>query len=113
MFNKIVKHLLKQNKKCELTNKNDYKMCVYRGENGMKCAIGCILPDKLYRPRHDKESYDIYRLMNNLEIRKYFGGKDNIEFLVELQGIHDSYNPKNWKFKLKIFAKKYDLKFPG
>lgn len=30
--------------------------CVYRAPDGSRCAVGCILPNRLYRPAMDEES---------------------------------------------------------
>lgn len=33
-------------------------MCLYRGPNGTRCAIGVLIPDDLYRPNSEGRSVD-------------------------------------------------------
>ena len=46
-FNTVVYCLLKQNKCSKITRYGD-TICAYRGRQGLKCAVGCTIPDKLY-----------------------------------------------------------------
>ena len=121
IFNKIAKHLLKQNKR----SLNADGRCVYRGPNGLKCAIGCLIPDKIYNKKMDNlgewySSVPIYDLaMIYPNVRKYLeidlgsrlmtrmeGVPEDIVFLQSLQDIHDddAYAPYEWKALLKEFA---------
>lgn len=43
LFDRISKHLLKQN---ERSAEHIGGACRYRGDNGLKCAVGAIIPDK-------------------------------------------------------------------
>ena len=45
IFNKVATHLLKQNKR-SIDKGTD--VCLYRGPNGTKCAVGVLIPDSLY-----------------------------------------------------------------
>ena len=51
IFNKVAKHLLKQGRRAR-----DGNGCAYRGENGTKCAVGCLIPDALYDDRLEGSS---------------------------------------------------------
>jgi hypothetical protein len=45
VFNTVANHLLKQKRKAY----NDGTMsCMYRSPDGLKCAVGCLIPDKEY-----------------------------------------------------------------
>lgn len=47
-FNATIRdHLTKQKARAVLPNGQS---CVYRDEDGNKCAIGCLIPDELYTP---------------------------------------------------------------
>ena len=35
-------------------------VCMYRGDNGLMCAIGCMIPDSMYKNTLEGESADIY-----------------------------------------------------
>lgn len=44
IFDTVAKHLFAQGKPAL----DDYGACVYRGENGMRCAVGCLITDEEY-----------------------------------------------------------------
>jgi len=44
-FDKMVRHLHSQNWE---ESKFTYDGCAYRGDNGMMCAVGCLIPDDEY-----------------------------------------------------------------
>lgn len=43
-------HLAKQRAKSSVTLINGQEVCRYRGEDGMMCAVGCLIPDDKYDP---------------------------------------------------------------
>lgn len=60
------------------------KTCLYRGENGLKCLVGHMIPDEAYR--EDFESYTA----GTIEIRAALGVTDEQgEILEILQQCHD------------------------
>lgn len=44
VFDKVVNHLLTQNQK----SIDESSQCMYRGINGLMCAVGCLIPDEFY-----------------------------------------------------------------
>ena len=44
LFNEVVSHLRKQKKQ----SLSQHGYCMYRGEDGLKCAIGHLIPDERY-----------------------------------------------------------------
>lgn len=46
IFDKVVNHLRKQGHR----SLSEDGRCLYRGSNGDKCAIGCIISDEDYQP---------------------------------------------------------------
>lgn len=44
IFDKVAEHLQKQGHRAL----NEDGVCVYRGKNGTKCAVGALIPDELY-----------------------------------------------------------------
>lgn len=110
IFNKVYKHLLTQNKQAVSYNlfygqKN--KLCKYRSKN-LKCAIGCLIPDKLYSK--NMEGLSVEELA--IEYPELGFKKGNIRLLGDLQSIHDLYDPTLWKQELKDIAKEFKLKIP-
>lgn len=109
IYEKVARHLLKQ-KAQSIANGG----CAYRGENGLKCAIGCLIPDRLYRPEFDTEQFSVWDLMQQPELSRLWKTNDESQvdasFLTKLQSIHDDHCPGLWVFWLKRFAKDYGLK---
>ncbi len=66
-------------------------MCLYRGANGNKCAIGHLIPDHLYTP--DLENIAILDTSGVMGavLNKLFSGCDEefVKFLDQLQTAHD------------------------
>lgn len=96
VFEFVAHHLLTQKEQCMINGK-----CAYRGENGLKCAVGCIIADEEYDEIFDK-SYGsaIACLVRDEKIKV----DKHLELLQKLQGIHDGYPVFLWKAKLKNLA---------
>lgn len=82
---------------------NEEGDCLYRGPEDLKCAVGCIIPDELYKESFENCSVDhnhledlVKELSNLYDIPLY----KLIEDLRVTQSIHDSYdfNPKKLSF---------------
>jgi hypothetical protein len=96
VFDRVATHLLTQRKKAE----DQTGMCVYRGPEGAKCALGCLIPDELYEPRF--EGADL-RVMVAENISQ------NRELLAYLQDIHDSESVDRWAYYLRHAAETFGL----
>ena len=103
-FDTVVKNLLKQN---ERSIQPDSNYCAYRGKNGLKCAIGWLIPDELYEERMENYIYLFYG--GGFPKLKPFFDQVDILLLRALQDIHDRDEPKNWKEKFLKLAERYDL----
>lgn len=106
VFAKVVTHLRKQNAVSAKQN----GMCVYRGPNGMKCAVGCLIPDDVYKPEMECGGVGVL-FMNFPETAKEIG-KDNIHLLRHLQTIHDQYSPLRWETAFLSVSDEYNLEMP-
>jgi hypothetical protein len=108
VYNKVRDHLLKQNAK----SKND-NSCAYRGDNGMMCAAGCLIPDELYNP--DIDSLEDGLTWNSLvrEHRKIANAISTDvevhEFIRLLQLVHDEQSPERWEKSLMQLALEHGL----
>ena len=100
LFDRISKHLLKQNERSTGHIGGD---CRYRGDNGLKCAVGAIIPDKKYSEKIEGAVVSHPSVANCLPIR-YQGG-NLIKFLLKLQTLHDKTAVHLWKDGLKEIAK--------
>jgi len=77
--------------------------CLYRGPNGLKCAIGHCIPDDEYR-----SSFEGGSASHVLNIDNAFGWKLN-----RLQICHDdAQSSEDMKSRLLAFAKHYGLEVP-
>lgn len=104
VFTTVKNHLLAQNKKAE-----EGGICLYRGPNGTKCAIGCLITDEEYEKmvKHRIDRYGIWSLSRHFMIKNLEGINSN--FLNRLQGIHDCHEPNKWEERLREFAIAFNL----
>ena len=82
--------------------------CKYRGPDGTKCAIGCLIPDEKYTPALEGKGSSSPIVRDALGL----GGTEDdslIRFLIELQQIHDSTPVESWNELLQRVALKYGL----
>lgn len=107
-FETVANHLLAQGR----PSKNEKGMCVYRGPDGLKCAVGALIPDKAYNPRmEDICASSIIVRFDDLEFLKEANLEVNGERLLDvLQLLHDSpYFWKSPKRKLKRVGQVFNL----
>jgi len=107
IFDIVCQHLLTQKVK-SIENFH----CLYRGPNGTKCAVGCLIPDDQYK--EDMEHNSITLLLRvkeflSLELKKELS--TNITLLKSLQNIHDKYSVFEWKSRLQLLADDSNLQF--
>lgn len=56
IFNTVATHLLTQNARSMGTAPQmEGRGCLYRGENGRMCAVGCLIKDEFYDPILENE----------------------------------------------------------
>jgi hypothetical protein len=114
VFTTVANHLLKQGKR-SVTEEAFIASCVYRGDDGLKCAIGVLIPDELYTPSMEGKQATVLiqtnpKLYAHLEIKNFF---DDTNFLMELQQLHDEKDPVTWVYELKLLADRHKLVFPA
>lgn len=97
VFDQVKDHLLKQNAKSFIPGQG----CMYRGENGMKCAAGCLIADDEYSPEFEGASW-AYVISFCI---------DHGKLISFLQKIHDCCNPSEWESELKKVAELFNLKW--
>lgn len=111
IYNQVRDHLLKQNAKSQFETENG---CFYRGPNGMKCAIGALIKDEFYKEEFNRYSVtappvlEMLKNSLNLSIGEEFSNQD-INFMRELQHVHDCYPVKEWQHQLQIVANVHGL----
>ena len=105
LFNIVSIHLLNQGK----MSLNADGFCSYRGENGLMCAAGILIPDEAYKPNMETKRWST--LVDKNLIENKFRNEIN-----DLQNIHDSGSKTNpeqcvieWKRELIEFATFHNL----
>ncbi len=111
IFTQVKKHLLKQNKQ-SLTSQSETGKCLYYGKEGMKCAIGALLPKWIYSKDMENKGANAL-ITSNPEVGLLLGVEENTDifFLDQLQEVHDAHLPKFWSEELKAFAEHWNLKY--
>lgn len=124
IFDAVKAHLLAQKRRA--TEDDVYgSKCVFRTANGLKCAVGCLIPDELYDPILERCALHVdckHRdsggiLVGKPEaIRRFNGvmrqvGIDEKQYplLYKLTTIHDLYTVDTWEEKLDELEKTLSL----
>jgi hypothetical protein len=93
VFDFVIEKLYRQGKQSKNFNDEGGSQCVYRSDDGSKCAVGHLIPYDLYTSRI--ESIGAYTLANmdteNKKLKKIsdYIKKFNTDLLVRLQTLHD------------------------
>lgn len=108
LFDKVAIHLLTQNgKSLSIIYGEDTPTCAYRGAGGRSCSIGCLIPDSLYT--HEMEGKIIGQLLDCFpELIQFIPDR---KLSIELQNIHDSFLPTEWKSELILAARRLNLDY--
>jgi hypothetical protein len=110
-FNKVYRFLVAQGRPS--VNKATEK-CLYRHQlrNGkvLKCAVGCLIPDRLYTPRMEGKTWG---QINNMFPQVVAKLSLPSHFYIELQQVHDDWATHNslrtFKDKMRSLALRNDL----
>lgn len=108
IFDKVATHLLTQGKRALLPSGD----CAYRGQDGSKCAIGCLIPDDLYEGTFKQYEGKVWCVIPDDELLKIGIEKDkNYRLLTQLQSVHDNLyeDPAFWKQDLRKLAEGFVL----
>jgi hypothetical protein len=117
-YDTVKDHLLTQKQR---STPADSDLCLYRGPNGLKCSIGCLIDDRQYT--EEMENKEVSQLMVDRKQRVgvrfresigYGNGEKptdtEIAFLQALQDLHDDVPVREWRKALQTVAKDYELK---
>lgn len=103
IFDKVVKHLIKQNEKSKHKGR-----VVYINSEGLTCSAMCLVSRKL-RSKVKVNSQDLPdEILAQSGIRK-----QSFSLVYKLQGVHDAYPVINWKYILVERAREFRLKIPS
>lgn len=109
LIDDVTSHLLTQGERSIHYQDKDKSACAYRGDDGTRCAIGCLIPDELYQ--RGMENRTVNTLLHAFpELQDYIFGKYNIndfKLLTKLQCIHDANHPCRWPEALRDLRAQY------
>lgn len=91
-FEIMKKHLLCQNERSVDVRGH----CKFRGDNGLKCALGALIPDADYDTRMDGWGMTL----------PLDPGLDR-NMLRDMRQLHDHHAPEHWPLRLKEIAQQY------
>jgi hypothetical protein len=101
-FDKVVRHLLTQ---IERSVGPDGR-CLYRGPRGLRCAVGCLIPEDQYL--WDFEGYDSDHVAQRVPALSGV----SIFLLTALQRVHDREALEHWPVELEAVANILGLAMP-
>lgn len=100
IFDTVAEHLMKQ---YAVSSSNG--SCMYRGEDGLMCAIGCLIKDDKYTPDIEKQGVWCPAIQNVLSASGVVVEDIYLlKLLGKLQAIHDKTPVKYWLNDLSIIA---------
>ena len=102
-FTTMVQHLRKQGCKSQ---DEQHQTCLYRGPNGLKCAVGALIPDEEYREEWDEKGYQV----NKLHCASLHGLDPSM--LRTMQTIHDQVSVGRWEEEFNSVAFIFGLRLP-
>lgn len=104
IFDTVVNHLRQQNEKSTIGEPDD-TVCAYRGTNGKKCAVGCLISDDEY-----------FRRMEGLSVLGVVDLNPSLNWMVKhdlllssLQDCHDGVPVSCWEIQFEKIANHYKL----
>ena len=109
IFNRVAAHLLAQGRPSLSAIRRG--ACAYRGEDGLRCAVGCLIDDARYS--ETLEGHPV-QLGGVLQAVKSSLGLQHLaprttDLLTDLQRLHDLTPPEEWREGLKELAHHYEL----
>ena len=117
IFDTVARHLQTQNERA--LHKG---LCQYRTADGLKCAVGCLIPDTLYDSciegvgivkliEFDKYKLQTDKVTTFKKILKALDllGDEKLNLLKDLQKVHDHYPCSRWPEELKDIAQEHNL----
>lgn len=114
IFDRVATHLLTQGRRSDADDGEGKRECLYRGPNGLKCAVGCLIADEHYTVAVEGLGVSwAFGLDPDLEHVLVKSGipneKDSLDLLATLQRVHDGMLPGAWREGLVVTAERFGL----
>ena len=106
MLNKVISRAKLGVKSAYDGGEDDGNTCRYRTRDGNRCFVGELIPDERYTP-----------YIEDAPIGKHIidmipdATLSDIEFLQDMQTVHDNSPVREWQDELHALADKYELSF--
>jgi hypothetical protein len=101
VFEYVKNHLLNQNMKS-----HDGADCLYRGPEGMSCAVGCLIDDDFYDESLEDNPAQFFLVISAVQDSiPNWNAQDDCSMLMLkiLQQVHDNGDPYTWEHDLETF----------
>lgn len=112
IFDKVAIHLLTQKKRSISESEGG---CLYKGPNGLKCAVGCLFTGNFDTSELEGEavfSSEVRCALQSLGVidsNESDQVEDQVDLLSELQEIHDEMPPEDWRMHLLRLATEHNI----
>lgn len=106
IYDKVAVHLLTQNAKSMKRSEDDGEFCAYRGDEGRKCAAGCLLTDEEAGVADALPLSSWELAEERLDLSRF---AEHSGLIRELQAIHDHTKVNQWGVELARLAVKHNL----
>jgi hypothetical protein len=107
IFDKVAMHLLTQRERSRANG--DTGSCMYRGSGGRRCAAGVLIPDAVYGPRMEHNSFRSLASDQTGFLDACGIERADVPFVQALQNVHDETEPSDWAHALKGAAAVWGL----
>lgn len=109
IFDNVLNHLRKQNAKSIDLSPDPVSTCLYRSQNGFKCAAGCLIPDEFYHTDMENKNWPL--VVEEYNLPKYLKEETAVKLVGFLQMIHDRKDVNDWEDDFKKVAVMFDLNY--
>ena len=104
IFDKVVNHLRAQGAKSEMDHPTEGPICAYRGDGGLMCAVGCLIPDLDYDPGMEETAAPYLAIFVEWSA-------DDRQLLEDLQQVHDRTQVEHWEDDFAAVAAQNNLTY--
>jgi len=106
LFDIMATHLMTQGTR---SVNPDSAVCLYRGPNGTKCAVGVLIPDDEYDEdmENEKAGAVAAHFIKDSDLRQEF--QNNFALMQDMQQLHDRTDVVMWRVKLSVIATDHQL----
>jgi len=76
--------------------------CVYLTEDGLRCAVGCLIPPGHPAERFSGNVHELIEAMPGVDLPLFGRHRD---LLAQLQDVHDALEPQDWNGAMRAIAR--------